>query len=303
MNRATPIIGIFLLFTLLAEISRACLDNQDLGPYQDDNKCLVDIHSDIPLYWVEGDNQIVHYERPADGGIYTIPNGCRRSNIFGGDRYVVAYPSPGGVVFLKDPSAVDLRHLGLPNTHDTARLPDEDDDLATRMVQLGAQWWPDWNLYFRHSNRIDHENFYDYHFPSEVHVAFPSTGGVWVANFTRDALRWAYEDKDCESWLPNAPNVWRIKMRYALTMDDKSEMMKDMGATFYSSVDEVPGLAKTIDKAVSLFEPFRERLENMEDDDYERRFCSGYEDEDKDTANKKAKKPKWGIGRLFDELR
>ncbi|GJN78138.1 hypothetical protein PLIIFM63780_001631 [Purpureocillium lilacinum] len=67
-------------------------------------------------------------------------------------------------------------------------------------------------------------------------------------------------------------------------MDDKSEVMKDMGATFYISADEVPGLAKTVDAAISLFEPFRERLEHMEDSGYRRRFCTDYmyEDEDED---------------------
>lgn len=63
-----------------------------------------------------------------------------RSNIFGGDGYLVAYPSIGGIVFLKDPLAVDLQYLGLPNTHDTARVPDEDDEFAAPMVKLGAQW-------------------------------------------------------------------------------------------------------------------------------------------------------------------
>ena len=126
-------------------------------------------------------------------------------------------------MFLKAPLAVDLKYLGLPNTRDTFRVPDEDDDLATRMVQLGAQWWPNWDLYFRHSSKVDAGIFYDYHFPSSVHVAFPTTGGLWVANYTRDDLRYSYEDKPCQSWLPNSPGLWRFKMSYALTMDDKAE--------------------------------------------------------------------------------
>lgn len=60
--------------------------------------------------------------------------------MFGGGGYLVAYPFSGGIVSLRNPSAVDLQYLGLPNTLDTARSPDEDDGLATRMVQLGAQW-------------------------------------------------------------------------------------------------------------------------------------------------------------------
>ncbi|KAK2608888.1 hypothetical protein QQS21_002601 [Conoideocrella luteorostrata] len=74
-----------------------------------------------------------------DGGDHKISNGCWRSNVFGGDGYLVAYPSTGSVVFLRNPSAVDRQYLGLPNTHDATRSQAEDDYLAIRMVQLGAQ--------------------------------------------------------------------------------------------------------------------------------------------------------------------
>lgn len=301
MNRAKPTTCIFLLFALFTRISSAYEYDDDVRSCEED-KCFVAIHSDIPRCWIQGDNQNIDYMKPMDGGFHRIPNACKRSNIFGGDGYLVAYPSTGGVVLLRNPLAVDLQYLGLPNTHDTVRSPDEDDDLATRMVQLGAQWWPNWDIYFRHSSRVHDGIFYDYHFPSEVDVAFPTTGGAWVANFTRDAQRYRYEDKVCQSWLPHAPDLWRVKMQYALTMNDKSEIMKDLGGTFYTSVDEVPGLAKTVYEAVSLFEPFKERLNNMEDDDYRARFCANYEDEDKDTANEKPEKPRWGIASLFNDL-
>ncbi|KAG9253830.1 uncharacterized protein F5Z01DRAFT_656798 [Emericellopsis atlantica] len=304
--RAKPLRGLMLL-ALLGRLSGAYEYDQDFRPCVDD-KCFAEIHSDVPLCWMQDDNQNVHYMSPMDGGLHRIPNACRRSNIFGGDRYLVAYPSTGGVVMLKTPSAVDLQHLELPNTHDTARSADEDDDLATRMVQLGAQWWPNWDLYFRHSNRIDIGIFYDYHFPSKVDVAFPTTGGAWVANFTQDAPRHQYEDKACQSWLPHPPDLWRVKMRYALTMDDKSEMIKELGGTFYISVDEVPGLAKTVGEAVGLFEPFKQRLNDMEDNAYRGRFCRHEKedtdtDTDTDTGSEEIQKPRWGLWSLFHELR
>lgn len=302
MKRGKPTTCIFLLFVLLAGISSAYEYNDDLRPCEKD-KCYVAIHSDIPQCWIHGDNQYIDYMKPMDGSSHSIPNACRRSNIFGGDGYLVTYPSTGGVVFLRNPLAVDLQYLGLPNTHDTARLPDEDDNLATRMVQLGAQWWPNWDIYFRHSSRVHDGIFYDYHFPSKVDVAFPTTGGAWVANFTRDAERYRYEDIVCQPWLPHAPNLWRVKMRYALTMNDKSEIMEDLGGTFYTYVEEVSGLAKTVHEAISLFEPFRERLNKMEDDGYRGRFCVDYEDQDKDMVYEKPEKPRWGIGSLFNQLR
>lgn len=70
-----------------------------------------------------------------------------RSNLFnGGHGYLAAYPYIGGIV-LAQPSAIDLQHLGIPRTHDTKLPvdmdPREEDDLAARMLRLGAHRWPD----------------------------------------------------------------------------------------------------------------------------------------------------------------
>lgn len=290
-------------------VGRACAYGYDDDERPCDESCSVDTHSESARCTMQDDNQVLHYMSPMDGGYHRIPNGCTRSNIFGGDGYLVAYPSAGGVVFMKDPPAMTLQHLGLPHTRDTARVASEDDGLALRMVQLGAQWWPSWDLYFRHSSRIDSGIFYDFHYPSAVDVAVPSSGGFWVANFTQDRTRHQYEEKSCQPWLPHAPDLWRKKMRYALTMDDKAEMMKELGATFHKSVDEVDGLAKTVEEAVSLFEPFKKRLENMEDNEYRQRFCSGdsKQNEGDETVQQPedvhSSRPRWGIASLFPDLR
>lgn len=240
MSRAKSSFGALLLFAIAARVT-ANQPDDDERRCQVEDKCFVDIHSDHdPECHLEDDNQIMHYMRPVDGGLHRIPNACRRSNVFSGDGYVVAYPSTGGLVFLKDPSAVDLKYLELPNTHDAARSTTSDeaeDELALRMVQIGAQWWPDWDLYFRHSHAISETQvFYDYHFPSQVEVAFPSTGGVWVANFTQDSPRFQHEhESPCKSWLPYAPDMWRRRLKYALSMDDKSKLIKETKSTFHGS--------------------------------------------------------------------
>ncbi|ETS83490.1 hypothetical protein PFICI_05366 [Pestalotiopsis fici W106-1] len=290
---------ILMLFAILARLISAYDGN---GPPCETDECFVDIKSDDALCWMDDDNQNIHYLSPLYGGIHHIPNACRQSNIFGGDGYLVAYPSIGGLVMLRNPLAVDLQYLGLPHTHDTARSPDEDDSLATRMVQLGAQWWPDWNLYFRHSHNVESGTFYDYHFPSKVYVAFPTTGGAWVANFTQDDYGYQFSDLACQPWLSHAPRLWQIRLRYSLSMDDKAEIMKELGATFYASVDQIPGLAKTVHEAVSLFEPFKERLKNMDDPAYSAHFCTWSEEQDKSTSNEKLEKPRWGIWSLFNGL-
>lgn len=306
MTRAKPSTFIFLLFALLIGTCSAFEIDDDEVFCQDD-KCGLDLPLNDGTCIMRGDNLYVHYTGGMYGGVHILPNLCKRSNIFHGDGYLVAYPSTGGVVFLKDPPAIDLQYLGLPHTYDMARTPDEDDALATAMIQMGAQWWPDWDLYFKHSSRARNSYFYNHHFPSDVSIAIPSSGGVWVANYTHDHNSWNFSENQeqlpCEIWLPFKPYEWHVKMRYALTMDDKAEMLKDMGATFYETRDEVPGLARDIAGAKDLFETFRERLEKMANHTYASRYCSDWEkepDENKETSEKFAR---WGGWSLFNEWR
>ena len=64
---------------------------------------------------------------------------------------VTAYPSSGGIV-LGYFSAVELVYLNLSRTKPANRSSDpaEEDDLALRMLRLGAHWWPSWDLYTLH---------------------------------------------------------------------------------------------------------------------------------------------------------
>lgn len=312
---------VLLLFCAFVPKSTAYTADKDERFCHPDDKCYVEIHSqNHPMCRMEHHNQFIHYMRPQDGGVHRIPTACARSNIFGGDGYLVAYPSRGGVVLIKDPPAVDLKYLGLPNTHDTARpadgSSDAEDDLATRMLRLGADWWPDWDTYFRHFNNVkENHMFYSYHFPSKVEAAFPTTGGAWVGNFTRDVPRHmfseVYGEAVCDSWLPYTPSNWSKKIRYSLTMDDKAEVMQALGATFHESADEIPGLPRTVDEAVTLFEPFRKRLSDMDDPAYRKTSCQRDPDlqkshvriGDDQAPNETPQKPRWGIWSLFPELR
>ncbi|KAI0548195.1 hypothetical protein F4679DRAFT_551587 [Xylaria curta] len=102
---------------------------------------------------------------------YEPPPLSMRSNIFsdGGGGYLVAYPSTGGIVIAANPLPTDLAHLGLSQTRDTERsnATAEEDDIANRMLRLGANWWPDWETYARHRERVDQGILYDFHFPLE----------------------------------------------------------------------------------------------------------------------------------------
>jgi hypothetical protein len=90
---------------------------------------------------------------------------------------VTAYPSSGGIIFGYF-SAVELVHLNLSRTKPANRSPDpaEEDDLALRMLRLGAYWWPSWDLYAIHREQTIEGIPYDFHFPPNVNVGYPSSG-------------------------------------------------------------------------------------------------------------------------------
>jgi len=209
------------------------------------------------------------------------PPTSQRSNVFdGGHGYLVTHPSIGGIVIAK-PSPVDLQHLNLPRTHDTAPSsnPEIEDDLSLHMLRLGAAWWPDWATYARHENRMEDPNepYYGSHFPAAVAVGYPSTGGVWVARHmsgqglnellghvhrSRQQGGKALED------LPARPRGWGPRMRMVLTMDEKCDAMKDFGAVFYEKVEDCPHVAKTLEEGRGLFRTYEGLLAKADDPGY-----------------------------------
>ncbi|KAI0190470.1 hypothetical protein EV127DRAFT_430388 [Xylaria flabelliformis] len=201
---------------------------------------------------------------------YELPPLSMRSNIFddGGGGYLVTYPSTGGIVIAAAPLPADLAHLGLSQTRDTERsnATSEEDDIANRMLQLGANWWPDWDTYARHRERVDQGILYDFHFPPDMFIGYPSTGGVWVSKFSADLDQsWAGGE---ESSQPRMPKVWRQAFAGALTMDDKCKVMEDLGAVFYANVGLCPDVAQTVDQGKEMFGRYSALLRNMEDPGY-----------------------------------
>ncbi|EON66291.1 hypothetical protein W97_05684 [Coniosporium apollinis CBS 100218] len=191
---------------------------------------------------------------------------------------VTAYPSSGGIV-LGHFSAVELAHLNLSRTKPANRSSDpaEEDDLALRMLRLGAHWWPSWGLYARHKKRIIDGIPYDFHFPPVVNVGYPSSGkGVWVFKFSADKRTWDEEDER-KPYLEREPDDWAGRIRMVLTMDERCEVLKDFGATFYEKVEDCVDIAKTLQEGVDKGKRYEELLKRMEDLKYVDRWLSGLE--------------------------
>ncbi|CEJ90423.1 hypothetical protein VHEMI06211 [[Torrubiella] hemipterigena] len=195
-------------------------------------------------------------------GQYDLPDRHMRSSLFSGGGYVVAYPSIGGVVFAK-PDAVLMQHIGLPRTHDTVRAASDDEDLmAVKLMQIGGHWWSDWELYARHQSEIDNGSQYHDDFPPKIRVAYPSSGGVWIARYNNDQSGWDGPSDQIGLFVfPDKPDDLDHAISWTLTMDERALILQQHGAVFYSSVEECPYLPTSVEEGKALYQPFEELLE------------------------------------------
>lgn len=178
-----------------------------------------------------------------------------------------AYPSVGGIV-IGYFYGVEIDYLGLSREEKEVRSPNpgHEDDFAVRMLHIGAQWWQSWRLYTYHWERLRRSYPYDFHFPPDVNVAYPSTGGVWVLRFSADRQTWPEEDWR-KPYLPQAPDSWEKAVDKASTMDERCEVLKTFGATFYASLADCPHISKTIQEAYEKgkhHEALMKRLGNVD---------------------------------------
>ncbi|EQB49901.1 hypothetical protein CGLO_10722 [Colletotrichum gloeosporioides Cg-14] len=204
---------------------------------------------------------------------YAPPTPPKRSNIFSGTGYLVVRPSTGGIVVFH-PSAVDLVYLNLPRTHDTCTSTSEvEDAIATRMLRLGAPWWPSWSTYTRHQKRLHGGVTYDFHHPPDTHVGYPSTGGVWVVRFSPDVPSVVVVDSEGRSdeprrTFPVTPEGWHRRMEMVLSMDEKCGVIRDFDGVFFESVEECGYVATDLEGGRELFGRFEPLLRRMDDDGY-----------------------------------
>jgi len=182
---------------------------------------------------------------------------------------VYAYPSLGGIIFGRF-SAVEIAYLGLARFQPSNRSSnaDEEDDLALRMLHLGAHWWPSMDIYHYHSGQVEYGTPYDFHFPPNIQVAYPSSGeGVWVSKFTADRRNWD-EREWRKPYLPRKPDDWDEKIGMVLTMDERCDVLKSFGATFYGTAEACDDIPKTLEEGIERDKPYKDLLKKMEDPIY-----------------------------------
>ncbi|KAI0555612.1 hypothetical protein F4679DRAFT_578999 [Xylaria curta] len=202
-----------------------------------------------------------------------VKDSQQRTEFFSTYCQVKAYPSIGGVVIGRF-AAVQLKQLGLSNIKPAPRSHNEteEDGLALGMMRQGAYWWPSWEFYGRHYDRLDARMPYGFHYPPRIYVGYPSSGdGVWVSKFSEDAIIYAEEDF-FESQLKHVPEDMDVYVNMALNADERCEVLKSFGAKFYDTVEECEDIPKTIDEGVQRGKRYEELLKKMDDIDYRDRW-------------------------------
>ncbi|KAK6836805.1 hypothetical protein PG987_007300 [Apiospora arundinis] len=194
------------------------------------------------------------------------PSDRPRTRFGGGVCATWAYPSVGGVVYGHF-TAVQLKQLGLSNMEEANRSDNQDDEdpLSVAMLQQGAHWWPSWGFYLRHSERMENTP-YDFHFPPNIYVAYPSSGkGVWVLKCSPD-WRQEHDDDITKPSLPNVPGgVGRPEEPRA----DGGRGMRGPQALWRDSPGECEDIPKTLDEGVQRGKRYEALLKRMEDMHYE----------------------------------
>ena len=190
---------------------------------------------------------------------------CGPGRIYGSDNctiftdteaHIYAWPLKGGVIILNSAGAIDFEFLALnPLDPPTVRLPDQadEDEFCQRLLLLGAKWW-DSEARYDIVNSIEAKatgmSTSDLVFKIEnepeptmrekrlVKVAWPSTGGAWIADFD---TTWAGVDEE-DRLLPDDVEMGQLKM--ARTMDERSALLRDrFEARFYADVKDFEGYA------------------------------------------------------------
>ncbi|KAI9680923.1 MAG: hypothetical protein M1829_001003 [Trizodia sp. TS-e1964] len=163
---------------------------------------------------------------------------------------VWAWPSRGGLIVLECATALDIDFLGLdPLNLSKRRDRDQnaEDLFCQQLLRLGAKWFDSRKRYgfFAGLSEEDDRCMNDLLEGIEepltlmerrwVSVGIPSGGGLWVAEY--DTPLPLVEERQ------NLEPSDSAKVLLARTMEEKSEILRRMGAKFYESVKDYDGSA------------------------------------------------------------
>ncbi|KAI0197509.1 hypothetical protein F4808DRAFT_463715 [Astrocystis sublimbata] len=161
-------------------------------------------------------------------------------------RYSLGYGKAAcwqnGGVWIKDLTPVELSALGINRFEDTPRALEQADEDAfcKRLRMYGASFWqlpPQWSEGTLWCPAIDYcaqptKNM-------RLSVGFPTSGGVWTLNMDHDLEALYY------------PQIRGLQN--ALTMDERCEVIKDLGGRFCEDIQTCPEMAPLLEPYAGPF--------------------------------------------------
>ena len=154
---------------------------------------------------------------------------------------IFAYPSTGGVVIKNDSDFVDMEFLGLDRVSPPEKRDYDDfqEDVFSRQLRkAGGKWWPDIDRYV---NVIVGAK--ELTIEERVERYFGWLGkDMLVEESSRDPEAWETGVHVLQYDVDDPEECETAKLRMAITMAEKVELMKQMGAKLYTDPREYDGL-------------------------------------------------------------
>lgn len=160
------------------------------------------------------------------------------------------WPSRGGLIVLESAGPVDFEHLGLDRFRPLAFRSsgqDEEDAFCKELLRLGARWFDSRERYGFVANvagdfERDVQAVEDGERPAPsdverrwVSVGVEESGGFWVLEYDRVM----YFARETRNLVPSEAS----RVMLAVTMQERCEILEEMGAKFYRGESEYSGLA------------------------------------------------------------
>jgi hypothetical protein len=95
-----------------------------------------------------------------------------------------------------------------------------------------------------------------------------------VFKFSADERTWDEEDER-KPYLETKPDDWEGKIGMTLTMDERCEVLREFGVTFYEKVEDCEDIVKTLQEGIRKGKRYEELLKKMGDMKYVDNWLEG----------------------------
>lgn len=151
-----------------------------------------------------------------------------------------------GGVWIKELTPVEMSSLCVDRFQDSDRSPNQsdEDDFCAQLRAFGASFWqlpPRWPEHVNWCETID--ACVEPTMKVNFEVGYPTTGGIWILDTS-------------QGWDRLYPRS--LGLRNALTMDERSEVIKSLGGRFCEDIQACPDLTQHFENTKFLPSVFRE---------------------------------------------